>query len=134
MRRRFIRTIYKDMDANMDLGVIEISDTNQGPLITVDYSLISEDDLTTDAVHVSGVNREYVDVSGVISKYPRSAVVSSMTAHDFYTYFMDDTIRNAADELASHASREGMQDFARVLVYAAIIGAVALILLFRVWA
>lgn len=133
LRRRFIRTIHKDVNSTIDLGTITISDTPQGPLITVDYELIPEDELTLDAVHVSGQTRDYVDVSGVISKYPRSPVVHGMTAHDFYMYFMDDTIADAAKELAQHASREGQTDLIRVLIYAGVAVAVAVFLMFRVW-
>lgn len=134
LRRRFIRTIYKDANKEIDLGQIEITDTPQGPLINVEYSLIPEDDLTIDAVHVSGSTRDYVDVSAVIAKFPRSAVITTMTAHDHYTFFMDDTIRNAADELANHASKEGQTDMIRVMIYAGVAIVVALFLMFRVWA
>ncbi len=134
LRRRVLRTLVKDIDAAVDLGRVAISDTPQGPLISVDYELVPEDDITIDHVHVSGATREYVDVSRVVANYPREAVIRGMTAHDCYTYFMDDSIRNAADELASHASREGTQDMIRILIYAGVAVLVAIILIFRVWA
>lgn len=83
---------------------------------------------------MSGATREYVDVSQIIADYPRKAVIQGMTAHDFYTYFMDDSISDAADELAKHASREGTQDMIRILIYAGVAVVVAIILIFRVWA
>ena len=134
LRRRVLRTFVKDIDAAVDLGRLVIGNSPQGPVITVSYELVPEDKITVDHVHVSGATREYVDVSQVVAKYPREAVVSGMTAHDFYNYFMDDSIRNAADELANHASREGTQDMIRILIYAGVAVVVAIILIVRLWA